>query len=549
MKLKRGISVMLASALALSMIGCGSEAEEAAPAEEAEEMAEKNLVLAENWTFDAGIYTVLTEQNSANYGAMNYLRNFYDTLVEVKDGEFVPSLAESWTISPDGRVYTFKIREGVKFSDGTPLTAEAVKLSIDSAPVNLGISNGSYGRLTTLIENTEAPDDNTFVLTLATPYYGTLNDLAMCNPLGIVNPAVLHDDLTYDAEMAQQASFGTGAYMYEGDFDGQTYTFVRNPYYWGEAPDADTFQIKVIPDNDAKVLALRSGEIDAIIGSAAFSADSYIELSEDEAFATSAAEEGSMTRYIGMNYSNPIFSDKQVREAMEMAIDRDALANVVFHGTEKPAYSLFDKSKAYCDVDVKEYAFDVDGANALMEEAGWIDTDGDGVREKDGQTLELDLKYSSAYGSLGDAMLAVCENLGAIGFKVTPTDCPDLMAYMTVMMTGDYDLIEAETYGGLFDPITVMTNLNPDVSMDPVSVQWTQFIENGPALLAELDSTADEDRIQEIYTTVLQEINEDALFIPLTTPVERAAWNPEKVENYNFYPDCTYTVVANFDLK
>lgn len=122
--------------------------------------------------------------------------------------------------------------------------------------------------------------------------------------------------------MLKNATNGTGPYMYAGDYDGNTYTFVRNPYYWGEAPEADTFSIKVIPENDAKVLALRSGEIDGIIGSSRLGYDYFDSLRGDSAYCTLVAEAATQTRLLGFNMSVTPFDDAAVRTAIAYAIDQ-----------------------------------------------------------------------------------------------------------------------------------------------------------------------------------------------------------------------------------
>lgn len=506
----------------------------------------KSVTLCESWTFDAGFYAVVHGGMSSNYGISYWGHNFYDTLVVYEDGEYKGSLAEKWNVSEDGKEYTFTLRDGIKFSDGTPCDATAVKKSLEAAAVNLGAYIGSYGKLMTVIDTIEAPDESTVVIKLTQPYYGTLNDLSTCNPLGIVNPNGFNDDLTYKADDFQTMTMGTGPYMYQGDFDGSVYTFVRNPYYWGETPEADTFKIKVIPDNDAKVLALRSGEIDAITGAARLSADAYTELSADSSFGTAINDEPTLTNYIGFNMAKEPFDDKNVRLAVEYAIDRDSISNDVFQGTMTPAGTLFSKSKPYCDVEATVYSYDPDKAAQLLEEAGWTDSDGDGIRDKDGTPLEMTMLYTSDYGSIGDGMLAIASQLGKVGFKVNVSDM-DMMTYYEASMNGEYDIIHYRTYGGSFDPFTVVTNMDPTVSADPVAVQFAEFLPEG--IVSELDCSADESRISEIYNTILTTIPDEALCVPFANTVELAAWNSDKINSYEFSSDSQYVEVSGIDIK
>lgn len=508
----------------------------------------KNVTLCESWGFDSsGFYPMVHGGNASNYGISYWGHNFYDTLVKYENGEYKGSIADKWEISDDGKEYTFTLKKGILFSDGTPCDSAAVKKSLEAALVNLGQFNGSYGKLTTLIDTIETPNETTLVLKLSQPYYGTINDLSMCNPLGIVNPNAFNDDLSVKDEL-KTMTMGTGPYMYSGDFDGNTYTFVRNPNYYGEKPEADTFKVKVIEDNDAKVLALRSGEVDIVVGAARLSADGYVELTSDSAYGTAVNNEPTLTNYLGFNMSKAPFDDKNVRLAVAYAVDNNTIAENVFRGTQTAAKSLFSRSKPYCDVDTESYDFNADKAKELLEESGWTDSDGDGIRDKEGEKLEIDFVYTSSYGSIGDGMLAVASELETVGFKVNVTDM-DMMAFYTATLSGEYDMTLYRTYGGVFDPLTMITNIYPETSMDPVAMQFAEFIPGGADTILDLDSTADLNRVAEIYSEILPAIADNALCVPFTNTIEYAAWNNNIISGYEFCSDSQYVEISNINLK
>ena len=220
MKFKRFAAFLTAAVLCLSLSACGGQSDSSQDGDSGEV---KSIVLTESWDFESGFYPVITPSNATHYGIIYWTHNFYDTLVKyTPEGELVGSLAESWDISDDGLVYTFKIREGVKFSDGTVLTAPMVKQSIQASITNLGMYNGTYGRLTALIASMDAPNDSTFIMTLSTPYYAALNDLSMSCPLAIVNPAAFEGGDENAYTVLADATNGTGPYMYAGDYDGTT---------------------------------------------------------------------------------------------------------------------------------------------------------------------------------------------------------------------------------------------------------------------------------------------------------------------------------------
>lgn len=537
MKIRKLTAMILAALLCLSLAAsCAGE-----------ESEPKSIVLTENWDFESGFYPVITPSNATHYGIIYWTHNFYDTLVRyTPEGELVGSLAENWDISDDGLVYTFKIREGVQFSEGTVLTAPMVKQSIQASITNLGMYNGTYGKLSALIASMDAPDDSTFVMTLSTPYYATLNDLSMCCPLGIVNPVAFEGGDENAYTVLKNATNGTGPYMYAGDYDGNTYTFVRNPYYWGEAPEADTFSIKVIPENDAKVLALRSGEIDGIIGSSRLDYDSFDSLRGEAAYGTLVAEAATMTRMLGFNMSAAPFDDAAVRMAVAYAIDQQALETAVFNGIETAAEKVLPETRPYCNVETTTYETDVEKAKELLEGTGWIDIDGDGIREKDGAKLEIVLSYTNDLTAVEYAVLAVKSQLDEVGFSVTLKG-GDMMTWYGDVMAGAYNITLWKTSGGAYDPSTAITNINPNSSADPVFAQYAPFI--GQELMDELDSTADLGRVEEIYKVILTTIADECLNVPLSYPHATFAFNAEKVDGYIFGYDNSYVDVANIDLK
>jgi len=183
-----------------------------------------------------------------------------------------------------------------------------------------------------------------------------------------------------------------------------------------------------------------------------------------------------------------------------------------------------------------------------MDEAGWVDSDGDGIREKDGQTLELSLCYYQDTGSLEDVILTIASQLKEIGIKLTTQEM-DMMTWFGTVSSGEYGLTLFYTYGGSYDPFNVLTNMNSTSSGDPVMMQVSAFFANGNDMIVELNSTADEDRVQEIYQAVLAEMAEQALVLPISYTCEFAAWNREVMESYDFYWDIQYIDIAGIRLK
>lgn len=552
MKMKRIAAVLTAAAMAISLSACGSNAE---PTNESSQTQQDNtksqavhLNLAESWDFQY-FYTIITPEvsSSSGYDITYYLTSFYDTLFEYNaDGAVVGVLAEDWSMSEDGKVYTFQIKQGVKFSDGSDLTAEDVAKSILAVPVNLGQYNGSYGRLSTIIEDAVVTDEYTVELHLTQPYYNTLRELCLANPFGIVSSEQLNEDLTAK-DTFRTATYGTGPYMYAGDNDGQAWNFVRNSNYWGETPDVDSFSIKYIPDNDAKILAMRNGEVDFISGIKNISAESFEQMEQTDGFQAQADEKSLQTYYVGYNLSDPIFGDQVVREAISTAVDKDSIVENIYSGLYDKADTFFSRSLPYCDVEQTVYAFDLDHANQILDEAGYTDTDGDGVREKDGVKLSASFMYQTGSASDDNLVVYICDQASKIGIELTPQSA-QMMDWYAKVQSGDYGLTIFKTQGGYYDPASVVTNINPATSMDPILMQIGVSQPEIAALVDELDSSADEVRIQEIYNTILTTMADQCLTTPLIYTRQLTVYS-DVVASYTFPTDASFTSVQNIHLK
>lgn len=543
MTLKKVTAALTAVALMAGLTACSGGEQ---PASSSGETEANHLNLAESWGFEY-FYTIITPEVSASqYDITYYLTNFYDTLLTTDaDGAYEGVLAESWEMSDDGTIYTFHLRDGVKFSDGTPMTAEDVAASILAVPVNLGQYNGSYGRLSTIIEDAVATDDLTVELHLTQPYYNTLRELCLANPYGIVSSAQLNDDLTAK-DSFKTGTYGTGPYMYIGDNDGQTWNFVRNPNYWGEAPEVDSFSIKEIPDNDAKILALQNGEIDFVSGIKNISAESYTQMADSDGFAAQNDDKALQTYYIGYNLSSPVFGDAVVRQALSAAIDKDAMVEQIFGGLYEKADTFYPRTLPYCDVEQTTVAFDIDAANALLDEAGYTDSDGDGIREKDGEPLAATFAYQAGSASDDNLVIYLCDQASQIGLSLTPQSA-QMMDWYTQIQSGAYGLTVFKTQGGYYDPAGAITNINPATSMDPILMQLGTTQPELAALVDELDASADERRIQEIYTTLLTTMADECLTTPLIYTRQLAIYN-DKIADYAFPGDANFTSVQNITL-
>jgi nickel transport system substrate-binding protein len=507
----------------------------------------KEITLCESWNFDSGFFTLIYPNLTSNFALYNYLPNFYETLVNNEDGKIVPGLAESWDISEDGLEYTFYLKKDIKFSDGNLFNAEAVKVNLDNIPKLLGDYNGAYGITTTLFNKIEVVDDYTVKVKLNSPYYGVLHDFTISNSLSIMSPAAYNADGTL-SDKVKNVTLGTGPYMYDGQKNGETYTFVRNPNYNREKPEVDVFHVKVIPDNDAKLLALRSGEIDMIVGSSNLTYDAYNELKGDKNYKPVAADQNDLTRLIGFNVDQAPFNDRAVRLAVNHAVDKERISKDIFYGIEPPADKVLDPSLPYCNVKLKPYDYNVEEAIKILENSGWVDSDGDGIREKDGIQLKGELLYSSSVANLHDLAAALTSSLGKIGMEMKATGLEQNIIYQKIA-NGGYQAALQDTYGIPYDPYLFVSNFCTTPLRDNLTAQALKHVGNGNELVMGLMFMINQDEIQKNYNRILTEVQNGAAFVPLTSRKQLAVYNANTISKYDFYGQPVLINVASITLK
>ena len=552
--MKKLLSLLLACVMGLTLLaGCSSKSD---PSSSSTGQTDKNgpqtISIAQSANFSMGFAPAVQ-----SYEATYYMNNFYEPLVKYQDGEYQPCLATDWTNSDDGLTYTFHLREDVKFNDGTPFNAEAVKLYFDNMKSVIGTSS-NYGQLDMLTSEITVDDEYTVSFHLTRPYYNVLNDLSMVMPRGILSASAFNEDGSLNSEYLMNHTPGTGPYMFEGVNDTATeYTFVRNPNYWGEDPDVDSFTVKVIPES--KVAAMRAGEVDFIIGSDTLDADSYQELSSTEGITGVISDFDFVTEFIALNDEVVPLNDINIRNAIQMAIDKESISQNIYSGLRTEANSVMPADMPYCKADVTTPSYDMDAAIELMDKSGWTDTDGDGIREKDGKKLSFTITYPST-GVYDKVVLFFQDSMKKLGIEIT-TNPIDLMAFMQQVFTeGNYEITAYMSYWFPYDPYTFVANMYPSTdytdasgiySTDPqiAKALATMSEEEAKELIAGLYKTDDPDTVQNIFTTALNSANESSVVIPLNYRNEYAVFNNEVIESYTFNSIPNHVDVAAIKLK
>ena len=317
-----------------------------------------------------GSVSGLDPQNISDTNAISACMGMYETLLGWDDdGNMVGVLAESWDVSDDNLTYTFHLRQGVKFHDGTDFNADAVIANIDrvSDPDNklnrrrLFIITDENGNETKRITNIDAKDDYTLVITLNQPYNVFLNKLTQ---FMIISPTALKE---YGNDIMNHPC-GTGPFIFKEFEEGDHTTMVRNDDYWGEKPSVDSVTIQEVPEAGSRTAMLQTGEADFVYP---FTSDQINAISGSTDINVTASPSNIM-RYVTLNMNLKELSDKRVRQAMNYAIDKDAYIKLMYNGMGLPATSCVPSIISYYE-EQTPYTYDLDKAKELMEEAGYGD--------------------------------------------------------------------------------------------------------------------------------------------------------------------------------
>ncbi len=286
-------------------------------------------------------------------------QSIYDKLVDVNEnGEVVPMLAEKWDVSPDQKSYTFTLREGVKFHDGTDFNAEAVKFSLER-----GMDKAS-NRKNELndIEKITVADAKTIKIDLKQPFAPFLSILSDRAGM-IVSPEAVKK---YGDEFLNHP-VGTGPFVYKERQKGSSITLEKNPNYWQKGlPYLDSVTYKIMNDANVALMNLKSGQVD-ITNKFPYK---EIENVKNDPKISVVNEPGQGYQGIHLNTSKAPFDNKELRRAVDLMIDRDAIVKVVLSGAGSAAHSPFSKSQfAYGDSDKVEQP-NVEKAKELLKKAG-----------------------------------------------------------------------------------------------------------------------------------------------------------------------------------
>ncbi|PPG05325.1 ABC transporter substrate-binding protein [Pseudoclavibacter sp. RFBI5] len=436
----------------------------------------------------------LDPHKTSSYFSFQVLENVYDTLVEPDENlEMQPALAESWETSDDQLTWTFTLRDGVTFHDGSDFTSEDVVYSYNRIIDDELANAWKFDAVT----NVEAPDDSTVVITVSQPTPNLLSNLG-----GFKGMAIVEQSNVESGEIAN-APVGTGPFSLASYTSGDRIELAANPDYWDGAPSIGGVEFQFISEPSTALAALKSGEIQ---WTDVVPAQQVEELSGDESIEL-GQNPSSDYWYLALNEGKEQWQDPRVRQAIAYAIDRDAIVQAVSYGTaEANQLAIPQDSIWYTEYD--KYSTDIEESKRLLSEAGFT-----------GGTL--DLLATSEYPETVTAAQIIASNLEPLGITVEIRQ-PDFSTWLDEQNSGNFDMLMMGWLGNI----------------DPDDFYYSQHHSDGgsnaqkysnPEVDALLDSArteTDQAARKELYAQAATIIADDASYIYLYNPSVIQVWSP-----------------------
>jgi peptide/nickel transport system substrate-binding protein len=457
--------------------------------------------------------------------------NIYDPLIWIDpDLKLQPGLAESWEMNADGTEFTLKLRKDVKFQDGTPFNAEAVKKAFDRDATAQNPA-AVAPTLFTDYDSTTVVDDSTVTIKFKSPRATFLEDLSRIW-LVIPSPTAVEK---YGADFGQNP-VGTGPFIFKEWVHQDHITLVRNPdYKWGpsflknQGPALlDEVTFRFLPEAATRLTAIQSGEADVVEEPAYQEAAN---LASDPNYQLLRFTAPGMTSHMMINTDKAPTNDLKVRQAMIYAVNQEELVKTAFFDMQTPVHSIISPTTwGYNKEAAALYSYNFEKATQLLDEAGWKDEDGDGIREKDGQKLHLEYPALPAYEEAYMELLAAY--LNKAGFEVNITKLDDA-GVSEFGLANKHNILNM----GWISRDPSVLNITYNSANIEQGASYSRF-KNAELdqVLNDAPKTLDSDARKKLYERAQQIIMENALAIPLYT-YDRVMLLTAKVQGWQFDPE------------
>lgn len=466
--------------------------------------------------------TVNPHEVYAGWACMRY--GVGETLFRINDNmELDPWLAESYELVDD---LTWKItmKDNVCFSNGKTCDAAAVKACLDHL---IEVHDRARGDL--MIDTIDS-DGQTLTIKTSVPAPSLLNYLS--EPYGCI--------IDMDAGITDEGIVvGTGPYVPVELVTDDHLNLVKNENYWDGPVHIDEITVRTISDGDTLALALQSGEIDAAYGMAYAS----YPLFENDNY-TFSGTQTSRSFYCQMNYTSPVIQDDAVRKAVAMGINKEGFVNTLLNGYGYVATGAFPDSVAFGGSTLTTETYDPEGAMKVLEDAGWVDSDGDGIREKNGQKLEIRwLSYPSRQELplLAESAQATLKDIGIqLNLNVTA----DHNSIATDQSAWDI-YVGANVNSGLGDPTNFFSTHCLDASTKNRGSYHNDELEK---LSVQLNGSFDQDERNQIAIQMQQQLLDDNAFV-FCSFLRMSMISKSNVTGLTAHPCDFYELTAGLDIN
>ncbi|MEO2206265.1 ABC transporter substrate-binding protein [Paenibacillus pabuli] len=429
----------LAAVLVLVLSGCGaggssSGAAQASGGGQANEAEGGNLTFALATSPDT-----LDPHRSGLAVTVRAIRTIYDNLVvQLPDGSIKPWLATEWSVSEDGKSYTFKLREDVKFHDGTPFNAEAVKYNLDRV-IDPATKAANSLALIRPYQSSEVIDEYTIKVNLESPSQAFLGNLSQAL-LGIVSPTAAKK---YGDQLGKNP-VGTGPYTFvKWDENADIVVTKNKDYKWAPetvenkaAPHLDTITFKIVPEEATRIGSVQSGQV---LAAETVPPQNVAALKNDPNQQLLQANTVGLPYTLFFNLRKAPWDDVKVRQAVQSAVDVESIVKTLYLGNYERAWSALSPGILGYDASLEgSINPDINKANQLLDEQGWV-KGADGLREKDGQKLTLRYVDGSPNREKRNDIAAIIQQqLKQVGIAVEVEITKDIAT--VIYQNWDYDL-------------------------------------------------------------------------------------------------------------
>lgn len=446
---------------------------------------------------------------SRNVNEREVTAQIFETLVYLgQDYTIYPGLATAWSANDDKTVWTFTIRDGVSFHNGDPLTPQGVADQFEFARSNTELLGGSWSQLSEPLAGVSV-DGNDVTVTFKAPRPDLLIEIA--------DPGFGISDIAYITKVGQQGGYepiGTGPFMFKEWVSGSHITLVRNPNWtWGSpmfgtsgpAP-LDELVFRFIPEAQTRLATLEAGETQ-FLDMLPFA--DIARIRDSDAFAVSGFQLPGMPQMNYLNTNMVPTNELAVRQAINYAVDKQGIVDTVYFGMTVPAYGPLSNNFPEYDPSLETmYPFDPEKAEQLLTDAGWVDTNNDGIREKNGVPLKVVLVENKSWNDWVYLMQAYLQDVG-FDASVLTTQGPSNTA---AVASGQYAM---PAMGDVFATATLMTR---DWSSEGYGTFPSGHFWQGPELdemLAAAEVETDDAARIEKYHQIQHFIMDNAMEVPV----------------------------------